>query len=128
MASMLLHWSITQSATNSIASSGGALAAGAHRGRRGTARNPPRVPNFERHLPMDIDQLAMVLEPLNLGKLKLCMRPRMQPGSDEANDEPELKLFPAELKVRGSTAPPASGSASPAGNLQNGVVSSTVVL
>ena len=43
---------------------------------------------------------------------------RMRPGDSEANDEPELKLFPAELRVRGSTAPPGSAATSLARHLQ----------
>jgi DNA-binding LacI/PurR family transcriptional regulator len=35
---------------------------------------------------------------------------RMQPKDGEPDQGPDLKLFPAELRVRGSTGPPPAGS------------------
>jgi len=51
---------------------------------------------------------------------------RMQPGNSEANEEPGLKLFPAELKVRGSTGPPGSAATSTAGNVRETLVANEV--
>jgi LacI family transcriptional regulator len=68
--------------------------------------------------------LTVIAQPANeIGRAAFAMLlSRMQPGNGEANDEPDRKLFTAELKVRGSTAPPRSEATPPAGNVRETLV------
>jgi LacI family transcriptional regulator len=48
---------------------------------------------------------------------------RMKPKEGEPDQEPDFKLFPAELRVRGSTGPPPVGSTPLTGSLRTTLVS-----
>lgn len=64
--------------------------------------------------------LTVVAQPADeIGRAAfLMLLSKMEPRDGEVNDEPDLELFPAELKVRGSTAPPGSAVTLPDTNVR----------
>jgi DNA-binding LacI/PurR family transcriptional regulator len=75
-------------------------------------------------------RLTVIAQPAyEIGKAAFAMLlSRMQPKEGEAGEEPGLKLFPAELRVRSSTAPPGFGSTPPPRNVHEVLVNSDPVV